>query len=229
MELGGNAPFIAFDDADLESALDGAMVAKMRNAGEACTAANRFYVQSGIHDAFVAGLTQRMATLKVGAGTEPGVQVGPMITPAAVAKIDRLVDAAVTRGARVHTGGKPLSGTGYFYPPTVLDNVPWDAEIAKAEIFGPVACVYRFESEEDAIRAASDTEYGLAAYVYSKDLARAMRVAKQIETGMVAINRGLMSDPAAPFGGVKQSGIGREGGVTGILEFVEPKYYAVNF
>ncbi len=229
MELGGNAPFLVFDDADLEAALDGAMVAKMRNAGEACTAANRFYVQSGIHDAFVAGLTKRMAALKIGTGTEPGIEVGPMITTKAVQKIDRLVSEAVARGARVTTGGAPLPGNGYFYPPTVLENVPVDAAIAHEEIFGPVAPVYRFDSEEEAIRLANDTEYGLAAYIYSRDLSRALRVGKGIESGMIALNRGLMSDPAAPFGGAKQSGLGREGGVTGILEFMEPKYFAVNF
>ncbi len=229
MELGGNAPFLVLDDADLEAALDGAMIAKMRNAGEACTAANRFYVQSGLHDAFVAGLTQRMAALQVGPGTEAGVQVGPMITSTSVAKIERLVADAVKQGARLHTGGKPLPGNGHFYPPTVLDNVPLHAEIAHTEIFGPVACVYRFDTEEEAIRLANTTEYGLAAYVYSTDLSRAMRVGKALESGMVAINRGLMSDPAAPFGGVKQSGLGREGGVTGILEFMEPKYFAVEW
>ena len=229
MELGGNAPFIVFDDADLDAALDGAMVAKMRNAGEACTAANRFYVQSGIHDAFVAGLTERMAALKVGPGTDPGTQCGPMITKKAVEKIDRLVSEAVSRGARVHTGGAPLPGSGFYYPPTVLDNVPVDASMASEELFGPVAPVYRFETEDEAVRLANDTEYGLAAYIYSRDLKRAMRVGKRIETGMLGINRGLMSDPAAPFGGVKQSGLGREGGVTGILEFMEAKYYAVEF
>jgi len=229
MELGGNAPFIVFDDADLTAALDGAMVAKMRNAGEACTAANRFYVQSGIHDAFVAGLTERMAALKVGPGTNPATQCGPMITKMAVEKIDRLVSEAVSRGARVHTGGAPLPGSGFYYPPTVLDNVPVDAAMASEEIFGPVAPVYRFETEDDVVRLANDTEYGLAAYIYSQDLKRAMRVGKRIETGMLGINRGLMSDPAAPFGGVKQSGLGREGGVTGILEFMEAKYYAVEF
>ena len=229
MELGGNAPFLVFDDADLEAALDGAMVAKMRNAGEACTAANRFYVQSGIHDAFVEGLTQRMAALSVGPGTEAQSQVGPMITASAVAKIDRLVCDAVALGARVHTGGKPLSGDGYFYPPTVMDNAPPNADIAREEIFGPVAAVYRFDTEDEAIRLANDTEYGLAAYVFSKDLSRAMRVGRRLESGMIGINRGLMSDPAAPFGGVKQSGLGREGGVTGILEFMEPKYFAVDF
>lgn len=229
MELGGNAPFLVFDDADLEAALDGAMIAKMRNAGEACTAANRFYVQAGIHDAFVAGLTKRMEALKVGPGTDPSTQVGPMITTKAVSKIDRLVSEAISRGAKVRTGGSPLPGSGYFYPPTVLENVPTDAEIAHEEIFGPVAPVYRFETEEEAIRLANNTEYGLAAYVYSGDLSRALRVGRGIESGMIAINRGLMSDPAAPFGGAKQSGLGREGGVSGILEFMEPKYFAVNF
>lgn len=229
MELGGNAPFVVFDDADLDAALDGAMVAKMRNGGEACTAANRFYVQSGIHDAFVEGLTTRMAKLKLGAGYAPDTQCGPMITINAVEKIDRLVSEAKSRGARATIGGDPLPGSGYYYPPTVLENVPTDAALAHEEIFGPVAAVYRFDSEEDAISLANDTEYGLAAYVYSRDIMRAMRVGRGIETGMIGINRGLMSDPAAPFGGTKQSGLGREGGVTGILEFMEPKYFAVEF
>ncbi|MBL3705918.1 aldehyde dehydrogenase family protein [Sulfitobacter sp. BDSS02] len=229
MELGGNAPFVVFDDADLSAALDGAMVAKMRNGGEACTAANRFYVQSGIHDAFVEGLTQRMAALKLGAGYDPDTQCGPMITTKAVDKIDRLVSEAKDRGARATTGGAPLDSSGYYYPPTVLENVPTDAALAHEEIFGPVAAIYRFETEEEAIRLANDTEYGLAAYVYSRDIMRAMHVGRGIETGMVGINRGLMSDPAAPFGGTKQSGLGREGGVTGILEFMEPKYFAVEF
>ncbi|MBB4003397.1 NAD-dependent succinate-semialdehyde dehydrogenase [Aurantimonas endophytica] len=229
MELGGNAPFVVFDDADLGAALDGAMVAKMRNAGEACTAANRFYVQAGIHDAFVQGLTARMAALKIGAGTDAETQCGPMITQKAVQKIDQLVSDAVARGARATTGGAPLEGSGFFYPPTVLENVPTDAALAHEEIFGPVAPVYRFETEEEAIRLANVTEYGLAAYIYSGDLKRALRVGKGIEAGMLGINRGLMSDPAAPFGGVKQSGLGREGGVTGILEFMEAKYYAVEF
>lgn len=229
MELGGNAPFLVFDDADLDAALDGAMVAKMRNAGEACTAANRFYVQAGIHDAFVAGLTQRMAALKIGPGYEPETQCGPMITTRAVQKIDRLVSAAKAAGARATTGGAPLPGHGYYYPPTVLENVSPTCDIAREEIFGPVAAIYKFETEDQAIAMANDTEYGLAAYVYSQDLKRALRVGRGIETGMVGINRGLMSDPAAPFGGSKQSGLGREGGVHGILEFMEPKYYAVEF
>ena len=229
MELGGNAPFVVFDDADLSAALDGAMVAKMRNGGEACTAANRFIVQSGIHDAFVEGLTERMAALKLGAGYDADTQCGPMITTKAVDKIHRLVSEATSRGARATTGGAPVEGSGYYYPPTVLENVPTDAALAHEEIFGPVAAVYRFETEEEAIRLANDTEYGLAAYVYSQDIMRAMRVGRGIETGMVGINRGLMSDPSAPFGGAKQSGLGREGGVTGILEFMEPKYFAVEF
>ncbi|AQZ54154.1 NAD-dependent succinate-semialdehyde dehydrogenase [Martelella mediterranea] len=229
MELGGNAPFLVFDDADIDAALDGAMVAKMRNGGEACTAANRFYVQSGIHDAFVEGLTRRMAALKLGRGYDPDVQCGPMITTKAVEKIDRLVSEAKARGARATTGGEPAGESGYYYPPTVLVDVPTDAALAHEEIFGPVAAVYRFETEEEAVRLANDTEYGLAAYVYSGDVMRAMRVGRGIDTGMVGINRGLMSDPAAPFGGTKQSGLGREGGVTGILEFMEPKYFAVEF
>ncbi|OHV82990.1 NAD-dependent succinate-semialdehyde dehydrogenase [Rhizobium sp. LCM 4573] len=229
MELGGNAPFLVFDDADLEAALDGAMVAKMRNAGEACTAANRFIVQAGIHDDFVAGLTRRMAALKVGPGYHAQTQCGPMITQNAVLKIDRLVRDAIAAGARATTGGEPLQEGGYFYPPTVLENVSHGTPIAREEIFGPVAAVYKFENEDDAVRLANDTEYGLAAYLYTKDLKRAMHVGRRLETGMLGINRGLMSDPAAPFGGVKQSGLGREGGVTGILEFMEPKYYAVEF
>ncbi len=229
MELGGNAPFLVFDDADLEAALDGAMIAKMRNAGEACTAANRFIVQAGIHDEFVAGLTKRMAALKVGPGYEAQTQCGPMITKNAVAKIDRLVRDAISAGAVATTGGEPVQEDGYFYPPTVLENVSPATPIAREEIFGPVAAVYKFQTEDDAIRLANNTEYGLAAYLYTRDLKRAMRVGKRLETGMLGINRGLMSDPAAPFGGVKQSGLGREGGVTGILEFMEPKYYAVEF
>jgi succinate-semialdehyde dehydrogenase/glutarate-semialdehyde dehydrogenase len=228
MELGGNAPFIVFDDADLEAALDGAMVAKMRNAGEACTAANRIYVQSGIHDAFAEGLRKRMTALKVGAGVEAATECGPMITKRAVDKIDRLVQNAVARGARVLCGGSVGSGTGFYYPPTVLCDVPADAAMAQEEIFGPVAPISRFEQESEAIARANDTEYGLAAYIYTRDLARGMRVAAKIEAGMIALNRGLMSDPAAPFGGVKQSGIGREGGQGhGIAEFMEAKYLAV--
>jgi succinate-semialdehyde dehydrogenase/glutarate-semialdehyde dehydrogenase len=228
MELGGNAPFIVFDDADLEAALDGAMVAKMRNAGEACTAANRLYVQAGIHDAFTDGLSKRMAALTIGPGIDSETECGPMITRKAVDKIDRLVQDAVARGAKVLCGGAITEGKGYFYPPTVLRDVSVDAAMVHEEIFGPVAPIMRFGSEADAIAKANDTEYGLAAYIYTRDLARGMRVASKIESGMIALNRGLMSDPAAPFGGVKQSGLGREGGQKhGVAEFMEAKYIAV--
>jgi succinate-semialdehyde dehydrogenase / glutarate-semialdehyde dehydrogenase len=230
MELGGNAPFLVFDDADLDAALDGAMVAKMRNAGEACTAANRFYVQSAIYDAFAEGLAKRMSALKVGAGVEAQTECGPMITRKAVEKIGRLVDDSKARGARVLCGGQAPAGDGFFYPPTVLVDVASASEMAHEEIFGPVAALYRFETEEEAITRANDTEYGLAAYVYTRDLARGLRVSSAIEAGMIALNRGLVSDPAAPFGGVKQSGLGREGGQHhGIAEFMEAKYIATSF
>ncbi|MER9295259.1 NAD-dependent succinate-semialdehyde dehydrogenase [Mesorhizobium sp. M0621] len=230
MELGGNAPFIVFDDADLDAALNGAMIAKMRNAGEACTAANRLYVQSGIHDAFADGLSKRMAALKVGAGTNADTECGPMITKKAVDKIDRLVKDAVGRGAKVLCGGSISEGEGFFYPPTVLSEVSLEADMAHEEIFGPVAPITRFETEEEAVAHANDTEYGLAAYIYTRDVGRGMRIASGIEAGMIGLNRGLMSDPAAPFGGVKQSGLGREGGQHhGIAEFMEAKYIAVTF
>ncbi|MGA1805032.1 NAD-dependent succinate-semialdehyde dehydrogenase [Rhizobium sp. HT1-10] len=230
MELGGNAPFLVFDDADLEASLDGAMIAKMRNAGEACTAANRFYVQSGIYDAFATGLSKRMAALKIGAGVDGATECGPMITRKAVEKIGRLVEDSKMKGARVLCGGEAPEGPGFFYPPTVLVDVPTTSEMAHEEIFGPVAPLYRFNTEEEAISRANDTEYGLAAYVYTRDLARGLRVSTQIEAGMIALNRGLVSDPAAPFGGVKQSGLGREGGQHhGIAEFMEAKYIATSF
>jgi succinate-semialdehyde dehydrogenase/glutarate-semialdehyde dehydrogenase len=230
MELGGNAPFVVFDDADLDAALEGAMIAKMRNAGEACTAANRFYVQSGIYDAFADGLTNRMAALTVGSGIDAETECGPMITRKAVEKISRLVDDAKSKGARVLCSGETPSGAGFFYPPTVLADVSNDSEMMREEIFGPVAPLYRFETEEEAINRANDTEYGLAAYVYTRDLARGLRVSAGIEAGMIALNRGLVSDPAAPFGGVKQSGLGREGGQHhGIAEFMEAKYIATSF
>ena len=229
MELGGNAPFIVFDDADLEAALDGAMVAKMRNAGEACTAANRFIVQAGIHDAFVAGLVRRMGAIKLGPGTDAATGCGPMITRKSVEKIDGLVADAVARGARVQLGGVRPAGKGFYYPPTVLTGVSPQSEMRRAEIFGPVAPVYRFDTEDQAVAMANDTEHGLAAYVYTRDLKRGLAVSGRIEAGMVGLNRGLVSDPAAPFGGVKQSGLGREGGVHGILEYLEAKYIATSF
>ncbi|KQS79548.1 NAD-dependent succinate-semialdehyde dehydrogenase [Rhizobium sp. Leaf384] len=230
MELGGNAPFVVFDDADLEASLDGAMIAKMRNAGEACTAANRFYVQSGIYDAFAEGLARRMAALKVGAGVDSVTECGPMITRKAVDKIARLVADSRAKGARVLCGGEAPEGAGFFYPPTVLVDVPATSEMAHEEIFGPVAPLYRFDTEEEAVSRANDTEYGLAAYVYTSDLSRGLRVSTQFEAGMIALNRGLVSDPAAPFGGVKQSGLGREGGQHhGVAEFMEAKYIATSF
>lgn len=228
MELGGNAPLIVFDDADLDVAIEGAMVAKMRNAGEACTAANRLYVHEEIYDEFARRLVARMDTLVVGAGVNPETECGPMITHKAVQKIDHLVSDAVSRGAKRLCGGEITAGSGYFYPPTVLGDVSLDAAMAHEEIFGPVAPLTRFSSEEELINLANNTEYGLASYIFSRDVSRAMRVARRIESGMVAINRGLMSDPAAPFGGVKQSGLGREGGAHGVLEYLEAKYLAVS-
>ncbi len=229
MELGGNAPFIVFDDADLDAALDGAMVAKMRNAGEACTAANRFIVQDGIYDRFAEGLAKRMAALRVGPGTDPATSCGPMITKKAVDKIDTLVSDALGKGARILVGSERPEGKGFFYPPTVLVDVPPNAAMAQEEIFGPVAPLYRFTNEGEAVTLANDTEYGLAAYVFTQDFKRGLAVAGKVEAGMIALNRGLVSDPAAPFGGVKQSGLGREGGIHGIAEFMEPKYIATSF
>ncbi|MDB5537722.1 MAG: NAD-dependent succinate-semialdehyde dehydrogenase [Devosia sp.] len=229
MELGGNAPFIVFDDADLDAALDGAMIAKMRNGGEACTAANRFYVQNGILEAFSAGLVQRMAALKVGAGYDAQTQCGPLINQDAVDRIGGLVDDAVGQGATVLTGGKASGGDGFYFPPTVISNVPGTASISREEIFGPVAAITSFASEDEAVAAANDTEYGLIAYVYTRDVGRGMRVSERLESGMIGVNRGLVSDPAAPFGGVKQSGLGREGAHHGIMEFCETKYIAVSW
>jgi succinate-semialdehyde dehydrogenase/glutarate-semialdehyde dehydrogenase len=229
MELGGNAPLIVFDDAQLQTALDGTMIAKMRNAGEACTAANRIYVQAGIYEAFTRGLVERMSALKVGNGVDPATECGPMITPAAIEKIERLVADAIKGGARLLCGGIKPSSKGFFYPPTVLADVPSQAAMAHEEIFGPVAAITKFATEDEVVANANNTEYGLAAYVFTNDLSRGMRVARQIEAGMIALNRGLVSDPAAPFGGVKQSGLGREGGQHGILEFLEAKYIAATF
>jgi succinate-semialdehyde dehydrogenase/glutarate-semialdehyde dehydrogenase len=229
MELGGNAPFLVFADADLDAALDGAMIAKMRNAGEACTAANRFYVEAGVAEEFSRRLAERMAALRVGPGTDERTQVGPLVNEDAVAKVDELVTAAVADGADALTGGTRPDGRGWFYPPTVLTGVRPASAILREEIFGPVAPIVTFTGEAEAIRLANDTEYGLVAYVYTGDLARGLRVSEALEAGMVGLNRGLVSDPAAPFGGVKQSGIGREGGHEGMLDYLESKYIAVSW
>jgi len=227
MELGGNAPFLVFEDADLDAAIDGAMLAKMRNVGEACTAANRFHVHESVADEFARRLAARMGALKVGRGTEPGVDVGPLIDEAQRAKVTELVSDAVDRGARVLLGGEPVNGRGYFFAPTVLAEVPEDARAFSEEIFGPVAPISTFSTEEQALAEANRTEYGLVAYVYTRDLSRAFRVCEAIETGMIGLNQGVVSNAAAPFGGVKQSGFGREGGFEGISEYLETKYVAM--
>jgi succinate-semialdehyde dehydrogenase/glutarate-semialdehyde dehydrogenase len=229
MELGGNAPFVVFADADLDAAVDGAMIAKMRNGGEACTAANRFFVEEPVAAEFARKLAQRMSALVVGPGTDEKTQVGPLVNEDTVAKVDELVKGALDGGAEAVTGGSRPDGPGFYYPPTVLTGVAADAPILRQEIFGPVAPIVTFTGEAEAVRLANDTEYGLVAYVYTGDLARGLRVSEAIEAGMVGINRGLVSDPAAPFGGVKQSGIGREGGHDGLLEYLESKYIAVNW
>ncbi|MFE1166162.1 NAD-dependent succinate-semialdehyde dehydrogenase [Nocardiopsis sp. NPDC058789] len=227
MELGGNAPFLVFDDADLDAAVDGAMLAKMRNIGEACTAANRIYAQSGIAEEFSRRLSERMGALRLGRGLDDGADVGPLIDDKARDKVQGLVDDAVRRGARVLVGGGAGEGPGHFYQPTVLADVPFAAELSTTEIFGPVAPVLTFETEEEAVRAANDTEFGLVSYLYTRDLNRAMRVSEALETGMVGLNQGVVSNPAAPFGGVKHSGLGREGGRVGIDEFLDTKYVGI--
>ena len=229
MELGGNAPFLVFADADLDAALDGAMVAKMRNAGEACTAANRFYVEASVAPEFSRRLAERMAALRVGPGVDEQTQVGPLVNEDAVVKVDELVTAAVADGAAAITGGTRPDGTGWYYPPTVLSDVRPASAILREEIFGPVALIVTFTDEAEAVRLANDTEFGLVAYLYTGDLARGLRVSEALEAGMVGLNRGLVSDPAAPFGGVKQSGIGREGGHEGMLDYLESKYIAVSW
>ncbi len=229
MELGGNAPFIVFEDADIDAAVDGAMIAKMRNMGEACTAANRFLVHEKVQDEFSRKLTARMQALKMGNGLDDGVAVGPLINPEGRDKVVALVEDAVKKGAKVLTGGKVPDGKGYFYPPTVLLDVPDGAKMLQEEIFGPVAAIQTFQSEEEAVRRANDTIYGLVAYLYTRDLARGMRVSEQLECGMVGLNRGLVSDPAAPFGGMKQSGIGREGAHEGLMEYLQTQYISTNW
>jgi succinate-semialdehyde dehydrogenase / glutarate-semialdehyde dehydrogenase len=227
MELGGNAPFLVFADADLNAAVQGAMVAKMRNIGEACTAANRFYVHADVVDEFSRRLAEQMGALRIGRGSEEGVQVGPLIEAKARDKVQHLVDEAVARGARVLVGGEAVDGPGYFYRPTVLIDVPPDVEMAGTEIFGPVAPITPFTDEDEVLAAANDTPFGLVSYVYTNDLRRALRVCERLEAGMVGLNQGLVSNPAAPFGGIKHSGLGREGGTMGIEEFLETKYVAV--
>ena len=224
MELGGNAPFVIFDDADLDKAVDGAMLAKFRNIGQACTAANRFIVQRGIADEFARRVTERVEQLRVGRGTEEGVTIGPLINESAVEKARTLTDDAVTRGAQVLTGGSAIDGDGTFFAPTVITEVPTGSDILREEIFGPVLAIIPFDDEEDAVRLANDTEYGLVAYVFTENLARGQRMIERLDTGMMGLNVGVVSNASAPFGGVKQSGIGREGGLEGIHEYLNTKY-----
>ena len=227
MELGGNAPFVAFEDADVDDAVEGAVIAKMRNIGEACTAANRFHVAQPIAEEFAGKLAERMGAMKIGRGADDGVEVGPLIDSEQLEKVAELVQDAVDKGARVLCGGERVDGPGHFYKPTVLVDVPDDARLLKEEIFGPVAPVKAFATEEEAVAAANDTEFGLVAYLYTSDVKRALRVSERLETGMVGLNQGVVSNAGAPFGGVKQSGIGREGGPEGIEEYLDTKYVAI--
>jgi succinate-semialdehyde dehydrogenase/glutarate-semialdehyde dehydrogenase len=227
MELGGNAPFLVFGDADVDAAVEGAMLAKMRNMGEACTAANRFIVHESVADEFSRRLAARMGALTVGRGTQEGVDVGPLVDLPSQRKVGELVQDAVDRGARVLTGGGTVGDRGYFFAPTVLADVAPDTRLLAEEIFGPVAPVTTFAADDEALRLANDTEYGLVAYFFSRDLGRALRVAEGLHTGMVGVNQGIVSNPAAPFGGVKQSGFGREGGAEGIEEYLDVKYVGI--
>jgi succinate-semialdehyde dehydrogenase/glutarate-semialdehyde dehydrogenase len=227
MELGGNAPFVVFDDADVDAAVDGAMLAKMRNGGEACTAANRLYVANPLIEEFTDKFVKRMGELNLGNGLDPSAKLGPLINPNQLETVQELVDDAVEKGATVAVGGQAPGGPGNFYPATVLVDVPSNARILKEEVFGPVAPIVGFDTEEQGIAAANDTEYGLAAYIWTESLDRALRVAEALEVGMVGVNRGVISDPAAPFGGVKESGFGREGGYEGIEEYLDIKYIAL--
>ncbi len=227
MELGGNAPFLVFADADLDRAVEGAMLAKMRNVGEACTAANRFLVHADVAEEFTSRLTERMTALTVGRGSEEGVDVGPLVDAATLEKVTDLVGDAVGKGATVRCGGERVGVRGYFYAPTVLSDVPADARILREEVFGPVAPVTTFTDEDEAVSAANDTEFGLVAYLFTTDISRALRVSERLETGMVGLNQGVVSNPAAPFGGVKASGFGREGGSEGIGEYLETKYVGI--
>jgi succinate-semialdehyde dehydrogenase/glutarate-semialdehyde dehydrogenase len=227
MELGGNAPLVVFDDADVDAAVDGAMLAKMRNGGEACTAANRLYVANPLLDDFTDKFVKKMGELSIGNGLDPSSKLGPLVNPKQVQTVQELVDDAVEKGATVALGGQAPGGPGNFYPATVLTNVPPNARILKEEVFGPVAPIVGFDTEDEGVAAANDTEYGLAAYIFTQSLDRALRVAESINAGMVGVNRGVISDPAAPFGGVKESGFGREGGIEGIDEYLDIKYIAL--
>ncbi len=227
MELGGNAPFLVFEDADLDAAVEGAIVAKLRNGGEACVAANRFLVHESVADEFGRRLAQRMASFRVGRGTEPNTLLGPMINAAAIVKISRLVDEAIADGAKLATGGCAVDRPGYFFEPTVLTDVPVTSAIVREEIFGPVATVVGFATEDEAVAIANDTPFGLVAFAFTRDLNRALRMAERLDSGMIGINAGVVSNPAAPFGGVKQSGLGREGGPEGIDEYLETVYVAI--
>lgn len=229
MELGGNAPFLVFSDADIDEAVEGAMIAKMRNGGEACTAANRFYVQRSVANEFAEKFAARMAALVVDDGVKATTNCGPLVNAGSVEKVASLVNDAVSKGARILTGGKSPDRIGHFYEPTVLVDVAPNADLLSEEIFGPVAPIVVFDDEDEAVTLANNTEYGLVAYVYTRDLAKGLRVSERIESGMIALNRGLVSDPAAPFGGVKQSGLGREGAHHGMLEFMEAKYISTSW
>ena len=229
MELGGNAPFIVFDDADLDAAIEGALIAKLRNGGEACTAANRFYVHEAVAAEFTARLADRFGKLTLGPGLEESTDIGPLVNEATRSKVASLVDGVAGDGGQIVLGGSAPDRRGFYYQPTVIDQVPPSAAIAGTEIFGPVAPVIRFADEAEAVRWANATDYGLVSYVYTRDLRRGLRVSEALETGMVGLNRGIVSDPAAPFGGVKQSGLGREGGHDGLLEYLETKYIATDW
>ncbi len=229
MELGGNAPFVVLDDADLDAAIEGAMVAKMRNAGEACTAANRFFVHADVAEEFGRRLAERMGAMRLGPGTAEGTEVGPLVNEETAGKVDELVRGAVDAGARVLVGGARPEREGFYFEPTVLVDVPAGADILGEEIFGPVAPIVTFTDDDEVVRMANDTEYGLVSYVYTADLARGLRLSERLDSGMVGLNRGLVSDPAAPFGGTKQSGVGREGGHEGMLDYLESKYIAVSW
>jgi succinate-semialdehyde dehydrogenase/glutarate-semialdehyde dehydrogenase len=229
MELGGNAPLVVFDDADLDVAVDGAMLAKMRNGGAACTAANRFFIHERIHDKFVDAFAKRMSSLVLGNGLDAGTHVGPLISRAQQDNVASLVEEAVAGGATVVCGGKRASDRSFGYNPTVLTDVGFDAAILKDEVFGPVAPIVKFRDADDILTHCNSVEHGLVSYVFTEDVAKGLRFAESLETGMIGLNRGLVSDPAAPFGGVKASGIGREGGHDGLLAFLETKYVAGNW